>query len=104
MPPALAVGAAPLLNEYAEALARQPWLELWPATLAEAVPVRGEADIWLLRDATAHLLPCHPGFPDRWRLFALSGGWPLTVFGEWNGQQLWPLSAWRGDRFTAFRG
>ena len=102
MPPALADGAAPLLNEYAEALARQPWLELWPATLAEAVPVRGEADIWLLRDATAHLLPCHPGFADRWRLFALSGGWPLTVFGEWNGQQLWPLSTWRGDRFTAF--
>jgi len=32
----------------------------------------------------------------------LSGGQPLTVFGEWNGGQFWPLSAWRGERVTAF--
>ena len=103
MPPALVDGGA-LLNRYAEALARQPWLEILPATLAGIVPARGEADTWFLRDAAAHLLPCHPGFADPWRLLALSGGWPLKVFGEWNGGQFWPLSAWRGERFATFRG
>lgn len=101
MPPTLADGAV-LLKEYAEALAQQPWLEIQPAILAETMPVRGEANAWLLRDAGAHLLPCHPGFTDPWRLLALSGGQPLMVFGEWNGGQFWPLSAWRGEEFTAF--
>jgi hypothetical protein len=100
-PPALPDSAA-LLRAYAEALAQQPWLELWPATVAEVVPVRGEAETWFLRDTTAHRLPCHPGFADPWRLLALSGGLPLTIFGEWNGRQFWPLSTWHGERFTAF--
>ncbi|MCK7582242.1 MAG: hypothetical protein MZV65_46000 [Chromatiales bacterium] len=94
--------APALLRAYAEALAQQPWLELWSATLAEVVPARGETETWFLRDTAAHLLPCHPGFAGPWRLLALSGGLPLTVFGEWNGQQFWPLSAWRGERFAAF--
>jgi hypothetical protein len=101
VPPTYADSAA-LSSAYAEALAQQPWLELWPATMAEVVPVRGETDAWFLRDTAAHRLPCHPGFADSWRLLALSGGLPLTVYGEWNGQEFWPLSAWHGERFTAF--
>ncbi len=100
MPAALADGAA-LLAAYAGALAQQPWLDILPATVAGLVPVRGEADVWRLRDTAGSLLPINPGFTDRWRLFAGSGGWPLTVFGEWNGSQFWPLSAWIGERFTA---
>lgn len=102
IPPAHADSIA-LLRAYAEVLAQQPWLELWPATLAEVVPARGEeTEIWFVRDTSTNRLPCHPGFADPWRLLALSGGLPLTIFGEWNGQQFWPLSAWRGERFTAF--
>ncbi len=33
-------------------------------------------------------------------LFALSGGQPITVSGEWNGEALWPLSVWANDRFV----
>jgi len=97
----LADGAA-LLDRYAAALARQPWLAVLPAAVAEALPVRRESDTWFLRDAAAKLLPCHPGFIETWRLLACSGGSPLTVFGEWNGQQFWPLSSWRDGQLTAF--
>ncbi|MCP5451358.1 MAG: SWIM zinc finger family protein [Gammaproteobacteria bacterium] len=101
MPTGLADGAA-LLDRYAAALARQPWLAVLPAAVAEALPVRRESDTWFLRDAAAKLLPCHPGFIETWRLLACSGGSPLTVFGEWNGQQFWPLSSWRDGQLTAF--
>ncbi|MFO1371970.1 MAG: SWIM zinc finger family protein [Candidatus Competibacteraceae bacterium] len=100
-PPAYANGAA-LLTAYAEALARQPWLDTLPAALAEVVPVCGKADTWFLRDASAQLLQINPRFGDGWQLLAYSGGVSLTVFGEWNGQQFWPLSAWNGARFATF--
>jgi hypothetical protein len=31
---------------------------------------------------------------DGWQLLAESGGAPLSVFGEWDGEALRPLSAW----------
>lgn len=34
---------------------------------------------------------------DGWQLGALSGGHPLSIFGEWLGERLRPLSAWRGE-------
>ena len=93
MPPALTDNVA-LLEAYAGALAQQPWLGILPAVLANITLVQGKAGVWWLRDQAANRLPVNPGFSEGWRLLALSGGTPLTVFGEWNGQQFWPLSAW----------
>ena len=50
-----------------------------------------------LRDADGGALPLHPGAGDCWPLFALSGGRPLTVAGEWTPRGLWPLTAWDED-------
>ena len=36
-------------------------------------------------------------FSSGWVLLAESGGGPLTVFGEWDGETLRPLSAWTDD-------
>jgi hypothetical protein len=47
-----------------------------------------------LFDASGDALPLHPGAGDCWTLFALSGGRPLTVAGEWTPRGLWPLTAW----------
>jgi hypothetical protein len=33
-----------------------------------------------------------------WKLLALSGGYPITIFGEWNGRSLLPISAWADGR------
>jgi hypothetical protein len=35
-----------------------------------------------------------------WKLIALSGGHPLTMFGEWNGQTLLPIAAWAEGRYV----
>ena len=43
---------------------------------------------------TAAALPLHPGAGDCWPLFALSGGRPVTLAGEWTPRGLWPLTAW----------
>jgi hypothetical protein len=47
-----------------------------------------------VRDAAGDALPLHPGAGDCWPLFALSGGRPVTMAGEWTPRGLWPLTAW----------
>jgi hypothetical protein len=36
---------------------------------------------------------------DHWMLHAIGGGHPVTLFGEWDGCTLTPLSVWANDRF-----
>ncbi len=90
--------AQSMLDAYGAALARNVWIERFPAAISGLTPVNaGEA--WLLRDLHGDSLPLvvppdvdQTLFP--WQLFAASGGYPLTVFGEWDGQNLMPLSWW----------
>lgn len=78
-------------ESYAAAVARMPWLEIFPLSLTGVVPML-QNDNWFLRDAEGRALPLHTRFAHGWELLALSGGRPLTVFGEWDGRFLWPLS------------
>ena len=82
---------AGLLAAFAAALARDPWLDSWPAVL-EVTPAR--SPVPALSDAAGHALPLHPGAGDCWLLFAISGGRPVTLAGEWTPRGLWPLTAW----------
>jgi hypothetical protein len=82
---------AGLLGGYAAALAADPWLDSWLAVV-EIIPVRGPAPA--VRGADGGSLPLHPGAGDCWPLFALSGGRPVTLAGEWTPRGLWPLTAW----------
>ena len=82
---------AGLLAGYAAALAADPWLDSWPAVL-EITPARAPAPA--VRDADGDAVPLHPGAGDCWPLFALSGGRPVTLAGEWTPRGLWPLTAW----------
>jgi len=88
-PPGTAIGG--LLAEYATALAQDPWVDTWPALL-EVTPAR--APLPCVCDAAGDALPMHPGAADCWPLFALSGGRPVTVAGEWSPRGLRPLTAW----------
>ncbi|MPY46210.1 SWIM zinc finger family protein, partial [Streptomyces phyllanthi] len=69
---------------YGDALRDDPWLDAIPVTLARVVPVP-DGDSWQLCDADGDLaLPLSPSAcsrPGLWRLIALSGGGPVTVFG-----------------------
>ncbi|MBI1258195.1 MAG: SWIM zinc finger family protein [Chloroflexi bacterium] len=86
-----------LLTAYAEALSRQPWLNLFPMLLRDVYPLRGESG-WIVRDADGHALSIGQYVENGWKLLALSGGYPLTLFGEWDGQRLLTLSAWVNGR------
>jgi hypothetical protein len=82
---------AGLLSEHAAALAGDPWLDSWPAVL-DVTPAR--SPVPAVSDAVGDALPLHPGAGDYWPLFAISGGRPVTVAGEWTPRGLWPLTAW----------
>ncbi|MFD0684622.1 SWIM zinc finger family protein [Actinomadura fibrosa] len=83
------------LHEHAGALARDPWLDRWPATLTGIRLARGgDGDLHAV-DAAGDALPLHMTSP--WRLLAISGGGPVTLTGEWITGVLRPLTAWQDD-------
>lgn len=75
--------------------ARNPWQDTLPAPLDAIVPVQHPSG-WYVRDTAGALLPIAPHFEQSWQLLALSGGHPLWLFAEWDGQTLLPLAAWSG--------
>ncbi|MFJ6695976.1 SWIM zinc finger family protein [Streptomyces sp. NPDC091272] len=85
------------LQAYSRALCEDPWLESWPVTLSSAIPVpTGEG--WQLADEDgASALPLTRSAQGRsapWKLASLSGGAPLSVFGECGHRGFLPLAAW----------
>ncbi len=84
--------------EYVKAIAGNPWLAEFPVALQKVIPLRNN-NTWVLRDVEGYLLPIAPNFEGGWQLLALSGGYPLTLFGEWNGEYLRPLSVWAENQF-----
>lgn len=75
----------------AQRVANNPWIPLHPLRCHAATPCR-EADGFRLNWGGQSLrlaLSDNEG----WALLALSGGQPLSLMGEWNGETLRPLSA-----------
>ncbi|MGW7007164.1 SWIM zinc finger family protein [Streptomyces sp. NPDC054933] len=98
IPPGVAVGEA--LSGYGEALRADPWLDEWPVVLSGVLPIP-DAGGWQLADADADsALPVDPrrlGRPGLWRLAAVSGGHPVTVFGTVGHRGFTPLTTWPAD-------
>ncbi|MFE2554307.1 SWIM zinc finger family protein [Streptomyces sp. NPDC059355] len=95
-PAGVCTGAA--LEAYGAALREDPWLDAWPVVLGPVIPIPGELG-WQLADAEGtSALPVTPvGGGSRsglWQLAALSGGGPVTVFGECGHRGFTPLTAW----------
>jgi len=86
---------------FTSAMAAYPWLEKFPMPLLNVTPLR-RGDEWFVRDAEGRALKIAPRFEFGWTMLALSGGRGIDVFGEWDGDHLWPLSAFHGNRFTKF--
>ncbi|GGQ41630.1 hypothetical protein GCM10010187_69880 [Actinomadura coerulea] len=86
------------LDEHAAALALDPWLDRWPATLEGVRLARTEEGGLHVVDGAGDALPLRMGEP--WRLLALSGGGPVTLAGEWRPRGLRPLAAWHEDEGT----
>lgn len=88
------------VERYGRALLNDPWLDSYPVTLTGAIPIPPKNDEanWQLADAEGKLaLPVTPGAaarPGLWKLVAVSGGAPTTVFGECGHRGFTPLAAW----------
>jgi hypothetical protein len=89
-------------QRFADELSRQPFRERTAALLGAVVPLVDGRKRWWLRDATGAAILL--GACDRWRLLALSGGQPLDVFGEWDGEEFRPLSTRVDGRFLPLGG
>lgn len=73
---------------------RNPWMERFALPLQQVVPQR-DGEKWFICDTRQTRLPLSPRFcagEDIWKLLAHSGGRPLGLFGEWDGEGFWPLS------------
>jgi len=85
-----------LLDEVAGALCKQPWLERFPCMLRQVTPQMADRR-WHVRDATGEALPLEGGA--HWKLQGLSGGKPLDVAGEWDGNAVLALAAVAEGRY-----
>jgi hypothetical protein len=93
------------LDLASQATALQPWLERLPVALNGVVPLAyGVADgrRWLIRDRAGLALPLAGG--EHWTLLALSGGRPVDLVAEWDGEGLLPLSAVASGTYHVLQG
>ena len=74
----------------AEQLARNPWLDRSSVALRGVVPVR-DGEGWALVDGTGGAIALAPRH-DWWEVVALSGGHPVDVCGELEGDHLTPIA------------
>ncbi len=91
------------LSRVADVLAVDPWADVLPLSVREVtvIPVSAGAEIqspgpgasWLLRDSDGCVVPVLSSPEVRWSLFALSGGRPIDVAGEWDGFGFRPQAA-----------
>ncbi|ATB32135.1 SWIM zinc finger family protein [Melittangium boletus] len=79
-----------LRQRFAQELSQQPFQENMPVLLGQVTPVLDAREQWWLQDATGTAVRLGEG--NRWLLLALSGGHPVELFGEWDGEVLRPLS------------
>ena len=79
-----------------DAFAANPWIERVPLGLASAIPkFEGR---WILTDASGDLINLQASDELGWSLMALSGGHPIAVAGEWDGESVYPLGVWAEGR------
>lgn len=87
------------VDAWSSTLSRHPWLERFPFTLAQVTP-QHRGGRWLLADGESRAIPLDPRFRQLWAMIALSGGRPMEIFGEWDGDSLLPLSGVADGRFV----
>jgi hypothetical protein len=83
---------------YSQALCQQPWLDRLVMTLGGVVPI-GQGDRGFIWDGANAGLPICEQYDSLWQLIAISGGRPIDLCGEWDGQEFNPLSAWVDGQF-----
>jgi hypothetical protein len=82
-----------MLGQYAAALAQQPWLAQFPALLLARIGVDAPSGRFFAVDAQGQALPLALEEQQGWALLAQGGGYPIGLFGEWDGRDFLVVSA-----------
>lgn len=92
------------LNSYSAALSQKAWLGEFPLLLdhARITMQPNNNERFVLRDQHDQALPIVPNFNSYLEYLASSGGYPGTIFGEWDGHFFKPLSVWSDSEFLHF--
>ncbi len=90
------------LSTYAKALSANPWVLQFPCCIKNVIPVTKNNNIFIV-DKNKKALPLHQSEQEGWKLLAISGGQPITIFGEWTGKMLVPLSAELNDQLVTLQ-
>lgn len=89
---------AAAMAAFAEIIIEYPWFGRLPMVIADIVPLHlrdyptGQKEHFILQDEEGHYLPLSKEFQMQWQLIAQSGGHPITIFGEWNGESFLPIA------------
>ena len=81
------------IGAVSDAEARMPWIERHPVLLRAGL-VAATTPQLRVTDTSGRSLPVALGFRDRYRLLAVTGGVAASLFGEWDGDALRPLTVW----------
>lgn len=80
------------IDVYAAALTQNLWINPFPVAFQAVIPSKYGKQ-WVVVDAEHNELPLDShNFYSQWQMFAISGGKPIWLFGEWNGHTLLPLT------------
>ncbi len=90
------------LGEAADAMSRRvatsPWERGVPILCRDVRPRRTGVGRWEVVDEAGGVADLGPRGSEHWELLSISGGTAVTLFGEWDGQHLEPLSVHREGR------
>jgi len=90
------------LKSYADALATQPWLPHFAGAVLDMQVHPEKNGRFFATDISGKIFPLTVPENTGWSLVALCSGYPIHIFGEWNGREFRPLSAVGNGRVVAF--
>jgi hypothetical protein len=90
--PAVRVKAA--LSAQADALAADPWLDVWPMLIRGVLMPGAPARPWLLIDEDGDAIRVRTRSAEPWPIVAAAGGHPATIAGEWSAEGFGVLAAY----------
>lgn len=87
----VSVSVESALQNYSQALSLNPWIESFPMSIENVIPIFQD-NSWWVADQEDRALPLSIDNSAGWQLMTLSGGIPLNIFGEWEQNALKPLT------------